>query len=321
MRPGDGQEVTRIWSKVLPDDENWADWLPGVIDTLLENHLIIAGVLMVEGSQPRCAAVGVSCFLPDEIAADFVANPLPYLNRRLLTRYRDGDQSVFLNREQQASGNSGDGLEMFVLEYFQETFDFSDDWAHQLLNSIVPVYHSAHRGFNIKRTMHETEIAVGHIQIAGGNPMMFEVSPQDAFSLSANAGGPRAVYGISRDDALGEPATGISKVLLYYTPPEIKLNLRQQEIVLLALEDMTDVEIAERLGISRDGVRQHWRAIYDRLEDVKPGFYEHLETEAGKTRRGSEKRRQTLSFLGSRPQELRPYRTRGNRLARPRTDL
>lgn len=313
MRPGDGQEVTRLWSKVLPDTENWADWLPGVIDTLLVKFQVIGGVLMVEGPKPRCVAVGLSCFLPDEIAADYASNPRPYLNRRLLTRYRDGDQSVFLTREQQALGNSSDGLEMFVLEYYQETFDFTDDWAHQLLNSIVPVYHSVHRGFNIKRSMHETEMAVGHIQLAGGNPLMFEVSPQDVFSLSPDAGGPRAVYGVSRDGAASEPATGISKVLLYYTPPEIRLNLRQQEIVLLALEDLTDVEIAERLGISRDGVRQHWRAIYDRFEDVKPEFYDKLESGSGKATRGSEKRRQTLSFLDSRPQELRPYRTRENR--------
>lgn len=275
----------------------------------------LVGRLMRPGDGGIVAAAWAGVLPDRDRCADwlpaFIAAPRPYLNARLLRRHRDGDGTVFLKREGQAIGNATDGLTMFVMEYWQETFDFTDPWAHQLLNTIVPIYHRCFRGNNIKRILHETEVAVGHIQVAGGNPHLFDTQPDDPFSMSPGGGGPSAVYGITRDDALSAPATGISKVLLYYTAPELRLSLRQQDVAILALDGMTDAAIAEALGISRDGVRQHWRAIFDRIETFMPGFFSDPGAGSAPDTRGGEKRRQTLRYLDARPQELRPFAYRG----------
>ncbi|WP_136463039.1 hypothetical protein, partial [Aliishimia ponticola] len=156
MQPGDGRAVVALWKRYLPDTEDWETWLPDLLDRLVCDGAVLGGVVFTEGQKPRCLAAGITCFLHESVAEDFVARPKPYLNRRLLTRFRDGDRSVFLFPQEQAPRNAGAGLEMFVLEYCQETFDFESSLAHQILNAIIPVYIAAHTGFNVKRCLHET---------------------------------------------------------------------------------------------------------------------------------------------------------------------
>lgn len=40
---------------------------------------------------------------------------------------------------------------------------------------------------------------------------------------------------------------------------------RQEEVARLASEGLTDAEIAERLGISRGTVGQHWKRLLEKL--------------------------------------------------------
>lgn len=302
MQAGDGGAVVALWKTILPPDMVIND-LADQIDDLLGSGSAQGSVILTEDG--RCAAFGLSGFVTDEIADAFLEKPEPYLALRLLAQHKRG-KTVFLDVDEQAKRNLGDGLTLFILDYVQETFDFEDPWAQHLLNTIVPEYHRSHSGFNIKRSFHETDAKVGHIQVAGGNQKIKDVSPQHAYSMSACGQGPRSVYGVSRgDNALA--ATAIAKVLLHYIPPTLKLVPREQQIVKLAIQGLTDTAIAERLGISRDGVRQRWSAIFDHVEDTLPDFYgEGDATPVGATR-GAEKRRRTLSYLSARPSELRPH--------------
>lgn len=306
MRAGDGASVVALWKKYLPDSDIWDEWLPDTLDQLLQNRSVLGGVVFTDGKEPRCVAAGITCFVPEELADHFSTDPKPYLNRRLLIRYRDGETSVFLSPEQQAHRNSGSGLDMFVLEYCQETFDFEDPWAHEILNAIIPVYIAAHTGFNIKRCLHETEIAVGHVQEAGGNPFLFDVCPQDPFSLSDVGHGPRGVYGVSRDRLTADKATGIAKSILFCQTPRFQLVLREQEVVRLALDGLTDVEIGQKIGVSRDRVRQIWQGIYAHLEDVNPDFFSSVVSPVEGLKRGGERRRVSVAYLRTHPEELRP---------------
>lgn len=306
LSKGHGQQVVDLWKNVLPPDEVCFDSLPAQLDFLFANDLVRGSAVFIDDN--RCAAFGLSCFVDDDVVDEFLVKPEPYFNLRLLGRQKNGEE-LMLGVEAQAKGNSGDGLSMVVLDYVQETFDFSDPWAQHLLNVIVPTYHSNHAGFNIKRSLHETDDAVGHIQIAGGNLRIKPVSPQHPFSLSRDGYGPRSVYGVARGEE-SIPATGIARVLLYHSPPALRLVPREQEIVRLAISGLTDTAIAEQLGISRDGVRQRWSGIFDHIEDLMPDFYDSGETSGVTTKRGAEKRRSTLAFLAAHPSELRPHTLR-----------
>ncbi|WP_299960864.1 hypothetical protein [uncultured Roseobacter sp.] len=312
MQSGDGAAVVALWKNYLPDTENWETWLPGLLDELVEERVVLGGVVFTDSQNPRCVAAGITCFLSEITIDGFVARPEPYLNRRLLTLYRDGDTSVFLTPEEQAKRNAEAGLEMFVLEYCQETFDFENPWAHQILNAIIPVYIAAHTGFNIKRCLHETELSAGHVQEAGGNPFLFEVSPQDPYSLSNTGKGPRGVYGVSRNNLTPEKATGIAKSLLFCQTPRFQLVLQEQRLVRYALEGLTDVEIANAMSLSRDRIRQIWQRIYAHLEDTDPDFFSTVLSSVEGVKRGGEKRRVSIAYLRSHPEELRPRVLRRN---------
>lgn len=52
-------------------------------------------------------------------------------------------------------------------------------------------------------------------------------------------------------------------------------------------------------------LKKLWRGIYERIEDVAPGFFGDEVDEDGK--RGPEKRRQVLAYVRQRPEELRPW--------------
>lgn len=310
MRPDDGAAVTRLWQRHLPDGAAVAAWLPDIVNELLGAGTVRGGVVTPASDQSHCLAFGLSCFVPRPIADDFVANPIPFLNLRLLKRYRDGDKSVFLDRAAQIPGNTGDGLDLVVLDYLQDTFDFSDPMAAECLNAIVPIYMAAHSGFNIRRALHETELAFGHIQESGGNPLAFEVAPQHPFSFSSDGFGPRGVYMVSRNMVDQLAPTGIAKSILYAPRPTFRLTLREQEVIEYALEGLKDVEIATALGISRDAIRQTWTRIYDHIQEVAPSFFGPMGARKEGDKRGGEKRRLVLVHMTHNPQDLRPMTIR-----------
>lgn len=307
IKPGDGAAIAALWQRFLPPVEGLATWLPQVLDDLLAKKMTQGGVIQRSGEMPL--GFGLSCFLPTDVVEGFVAAPEPYFNLRLLEAHRAG-KGVLLSPQAQIPYNTGAGLELFVLEYCQVTFDFEDALAHEILNAVVPLYHASHAGFNIRRALHETEVAVGHIQEAGGNAKQFDVTPQHPHSLSEHGLGPRAVYGISRDAMDDLPPTAIAKVLMYCTAPEFQFTLREQEVLAKAFEGKTDQEIATALRITRDGVRARWDTIHAHIEDVKPGFFDSAETGKTEATRGRERKRAILSYLESRPQDLRPQTTR-----------
>ena len=297
--------ICALWNKVLPDDGRLGFQLEDVVGDLVARGVLFGRGLFAEDGE--CLAFGISCFLSDDALTSFTEAPKAYLCLRLLGAASRGDMSSFLSLEETATQNAGDGLNLFILEYAQVTFDFDQRLAHTLLSRIVPEYLASHAGYNLRCTLHETEVSKGHIQEAGGNQRLFDINPQHPWSLSPNGLGPRAVYGMSRDNIVSLPATQVAKVLFVYSRPIFSLIPREQQVVSLALDGLTDLEIGAALGMSRDGVRNRWRAIYDQIETVAPETFGLDDSRRGEVSRGAEKRRRVLALLKDRPEELRPY--------------
>ncbi len=93
---------------------------------------------------------------------------------------------------------------------------------------------------------------------------------------------------------------------MYYTPPKLRLVPREQKVISLALSGLTDTDIAEKLGMSHDGVRQRWKRIIEHIEDELPDLFTP-DGDVNPAKRGLEKRRKILAYLSTRPSELRPF--------------
>jgi DNA-binding CsgD family transcriptional regulator len=87
-----------------------------------------------------------------------------------------------------------------------------------------------------------------------------------------------------------------------YRPPRLDLSETHREILALALEGMTDEEIAAALFLSTSAVKKRWSAIYDHVSSR--GIASEMPQCEGK--RGPERRRGLLDYLRWHPEELNP---------------
>ena len=306
LRPEDAQAICELWRTVLPGTVDTSRWFEDTVSDLLKRGAVSGTGIFDAVQGGTCLAFGLSCFLREEMTDSYIENPEPYLNLRLLKSAHKGNYQDFLMPDQIALPNAGEGLDLFVLEWCQITFDFEDPLAHRLLNLIVPHYIAQHASYRLRRSLHETEIALGYIQESGSNKHLFDVRPQHPWSMSEDGRGPRAVYGLTREEALKLPGVGVAKTVFEYVEPKFRFRKRERQILLAALDGQTDVAIAGQLGISRDGVRNHWRAIYDHVADISPEILGLTAAEPSNAR-GAEKRRRLLAHLSGALQELRPY--------------
>lgn len=103
------------------------------------------------------------------------------------------------------------------------------------------------------------------------------------------------------------PGTSVRQAFDHY-PPRFRLSASQRRLLWLALFDDSDDALGGRMGLSVHALKKLWRGIYERIEDVAPGFFGD---EAGPAdddgKRGPEKRRQVLAYVRQRPEELRPW--------------
>ncbi len=121
-----------------------------------------------------------------------------------------------------------------------------------------------------------------------------------------DTGSPRALAMLARDDARAEPGSLLS--FLFLTPPSrLRLRPSEQRMLLLALRQLTDSDIAERMDCSREYIRKLWSRVYDALH-AHAALAHVEESESRKNHRGREKRRLALEFFRAHPEELRPIR-------------
>lgn len=97
--------------------------------------------------------------------------------------------------------------------------------------------------------------------------------------------------------------------------PRFGFSASERRVLEGALLNESDRQIAERLGISPDGIKKLWRNVYQRASREMPG----LIPEPGPSlpgSRGQEKRRHLLEYLRLHLEELRPAPVRLKRNAR-----
>jgi len=307
MRTGDGKNIVEKWVDLLPNDQDWQNWLPDLLDTGLETGLFYGAVVENTIGPKRICAFGLSAFIPQEIYDEFFSRPEPYLNARLLSRFRNGENQVFLDEIAQAKRNRSDGLNMMVLEYFSENHDYNDPLAIEIGNCIVPQYMKCQAGFNIKSNIHETEEIFGSLQLAGGQQELIRFDTNHPYSLRDGGLGPRAVYGLTRENRIGFAVGGVANLVMIYQRPTLNLVPVEQKTIRQAIDGLTDQAISEENSISLDAVKQRWQTIYSHIEGAEPDFFGPYEIDDNRITRGPEKRRIVVSKLTSRFEELRPY--------------
>lgn len=118
----------------------------------------------------------------------------------------------------------------------------------------------------------------------------------------------RVLFSISREDVREQLPGSAMGALFEYRQPRCRFTPKMQDVLLAAVEGMTDERIADLLGVPHSTVRERWRAIYQLVQKYAPGVFARLEDRESRGGRGLEKRLHVVGYVREHPEELRPYK-------------
>lgn len=270
--------------------------------------------VVVENLRPtggwHLVAVGMSGFAVQSVVDAHLATPKPFVFLEFLRRSVAREENVFLDPVQIGRANSGDGVDL-VLTYLQGTWDFTSSFWRVVGEMIHGALVRHHRGYNMRRILHEDWKREADIYLAAGFEAFAQFDVTDAPNDPGDAmREPKRVLYYSDRTRNRDAAPGSSvSFLMNYVPPVCGLTRAEQRVLTHAIEGETDEEIAENLGVSPNTIKQVWRSVYGRLGDRIPFLFARPDDILlfAEGKRGPEKRRYAIAFLKDHLQELRPH--------------
>jgi DNA-binding CsgD family transcriptional regulator len=247
---------------------------------------------------------GASVFVNDDFVDEFMAGRRNYLDAALYERILTGPSPV-LSEEQIADANSGDGLNLIVLNYGLRDHDLANPETQRVVQVGTAAFFTLHLGYRVKVILNEVfgETAAQYLAAGGFRRQ----GPAPASNADGNS---PHLFALRREWV--QPGVVDTLSTLFHAPrPQIGFSAGEQRVLRHALLNRTDTEIASLFGMSPDGVKKAWRRIYDRVSRKLPYLTADDRTE-GTAGRSTEKRRHVLEYVRTHPEEVRPT-SRGQR--------
>jgi hypothetical protein len=293
--------------------------IPGVWAALHSNGSALSVVVedLDAPSSHSLVGLGLSLFVTDEFVRHVKSSSPFWIGPELIGRIKR-NESPILDLAEIRRGNSRVGLNLVVWEVFVRPVSQAEFLT--IITELSTAFFNIHAGFKIKEVMGQQPfgpVLRGAIQVGGWlmqNGRGEYVSAPDP-DVIEKAGEP-FVLGLTRKLAEKVPGFWLSTLFDYRTP-NIFFTASEQRLLCSALEDRTDDEIANQLGISCSAVKKCWQSIYNRTGVRLP----HLLPDdcANANGRGTEKKRRLLAYVRSHPEELRPLLPSSRTRAVPRT--
>jgi DNA-binding CsgD family transcriptional regulator len=311
IAPNDASAAAAWIIRELPVPRDLATSLPTLLARLISEE-VLRGELVeyVHGrtSPPVFAAFGLSSFLSNATAAQYLASPYPYLELQLLGQARQSSRSgAFLSYDEIAEGNAGVGLTLFPLMWLQRSNDAAKAETRALLAACQQSFIRIHRGYRLSRILKEAPANRGSAFLAGGFREHHRLVPGTPHRFAGRTlKQEHVIFEVSRSDVEAvPPGTAISH-LFAYQPPRCGLTRSEKQVLERSVSHQTDAKIAAGLGITPSAVALRWRSIYARVAAHVPSALEN-DPSSSSTVRGKEKRRRVIAFVSDYPEEMRPY--------------
>ena len=249
--------------------------------------------IVEDPSKPHPASIegfGASAFVDDGFVDEFLGQERNYLDAAVYERIIRGPSPV-VPPKQIAAANSGEGLNLVVLNFGLRDYDLSNPVTKRVVQMGSTAFYALHGGYRLKTILNEVcGTPAADYMKAGGFRLQ---RASDALSLFVLR---RAWVQPGVIDTLSS--------LFYPAPPQIGFSPSEQRLLVHALLNQSDAEIARRLGLSVDAVKKTWRRIYDRVSRRFPYLVaDERKSDGG---RSSEKRRHVLEHVRGHLEEVRP---------------
>ena len=257
----------------------------------------------------RIMGFGLGVFVHDEFAQEIQSLP-PYLSRQVLRRWQSGRSPILSASEIRAANRQGN-LNWLNLHATSIGHCTQPGEVEQMRDKMLRALVQELAGYQLKSATQE-----------GHGPEMWQVLEMvgmrlsndyhDFFARSAHPAPlpqqhPR-LFSITRDEARNGHEGTYIRALFTYTPPRFAFHAVEQELLLEALSDATDREIAAKLCRSTETIKKQWLRIYEKVLSADHKFFaDHENHGDDKPTRGLEKKRVLLKYLRRHPEELRPH--------------
>jgi len=311
MRHEDVAEAMALLPAHVAGDAAGRDAIAGLWPRLLAEHQPAVQTGLMEDlalpSGQRLVGWGVSLLLsqPQAQALGLYGEPRAFLARRVYDELLAGTLQPLDDRGLARSNGAGE-LVGLVLHFTLPRIDLADPRVHKIVACAQESFRFHHTGWHWHAIFLESSSAFHEVHRESG----FAVRRfADEDTLAGLADPLRPVFmGLTRDEARQRlPGTTLRNAF-EHEPPRFRFSAPQRRLLWLALFDEADQALMPQLGVSVHGLKKLWRGIYERVEDVAPGFF----GDAGgggddEGKRGPEKRRQVLAYVRQRLEELRPW--------------
>jgi hypothetical protein len=256
----------------------------------------LGGAVIEDPFDGRMLGFGLSGFVGGAVvdAAQALDRPLML---HILQAESQGER-VLLHLEELQAWAAQDDLHLVVLAYRQRSFDPADAQAQELLNAGHKAYRLMHEGYRLRAVWQEGDEADAAWLCAGG------MLVKRAYRSDGLPTG-RILFGASAEDFGSTWPSHTVSFMFRPRTARLRLTPMQRRVASLALWNLSDDEVAHRLGISADTVRQHWRGIVSRVLDTHPAILGAATSKASHGGRGPEKRSDVLEFLRGNLHEVR----------------
>lgn len=283
-----------LWSdRSTYRDGEFADALSATARLLDENRAF--GSLIFEGARAR--GFGLTVFVDDKGAAEYLAHPYAQFGRRLLL-----DPSVspaILDRRAIATANAGRGLQLVVVNTNYDTAAREPD---SVIGLIMNAFQVTHRGFHIARMINE--VVGDHLIEVLERSRCFEM--QRYFStVGGNPSLRSAVGTLTRQQAVEWRTPLLS--MFVYSPPRLRFTDAEQRLLRAALRGGTDDRLSAALSVPLTAVKARWSRIQERAFARAPEIFGDLKASVRANGRGAQNRHLILEYVRAHPSELTPF--------------
>jgi len=286
------------------------DAIAGLWPRLLADHqpAVQTGVMEDLARPPgqRLVGWGVSILLSlaQARSLDLYDRPRAHVARRVYQRLLSGELVPLDDRGLGRCNGAGE-LVALVLHFTLPHIDVADPQVHKIVACAQESFRCHHSGWQWHGVFLESSVAFHEVHRASG----FERRPFADEGGAVDTADPRypVFMGLTREEARQQlPGTTLRNAF-EHEPPRFRFSAPQRRLLWLALFDEADQALMPELGVSVHGLKKLWRGIYDRIEDVAPGFFGDAGGGDDEGKRGPEKRRQVLAYVRQRLEELRPW--------------
>jgi hypothetical protein len=282
------------------------------------NHLLETGscitVVIEDQDLPkgkRQVVFALSVFVTDAFVREARTTMPPFLNLRLLEKWRAGERA-FLNLKEIAAGNSGNGLNLAILHIGLDDSHLTPEDAFRARHMLQELGVTYHAGYQIKELLNQY-YGKGWKKLFNNSGYTLRRDYSEFIGtpyLPARLASKIRPYlvGTTFEEALQNPGTRVANLCSKSIPPRFNFSPGEKDVLERALSGETDQEISKSLHLSLWAIKKRWQGLYGKVERLDPNLLapnkggQSLPEENSK----AERRRYFLDYLRNHLEEIRP---------------